>query len=182
MADPFIAEIRAVGFNFAPRGWFPCDGRLLPIAQYTPLFALLGTTYGGNGQTNFALPDLRGNAMISQGQGPGLSDYVLGEQIGTPNVTLLITEIPSHNHSATAQTEVGFADQHGTPVAGDQLSRFAPNPGVGLAFVPPPNAAPVFFNAQMVGVAGGSQPHSNTQPYLALLYCIAYEGIFPARN
>jgi microcystin-dependent protein len=182
MADPFLGEIRAVGFTFAPRGWVVCDGRLLSIAQYSAVFAILGTQYGGNGQTNFAVPDLRGNVMVSQGQGTGLSDYVVGEQTGTPNVTLIITEIPNHNHSAAAQTEVGFADQHGTPVAGDQLSRFAPNPGVGLAFVPPPNGAPVLFNAQMLGIAGGSQPHSNTQPYLALLYCIALEGIFPSRN
>src|SRR5512132_2194680 len=101
MADPFIAEIRLFAGNFAPRGWATCDGQLLSIAQNTALFSLLGTTYGGNGQTNFALPDLRGRAAIHQGQGPGLSQYVLGEVGGLENVTLITTQIPAHTHTAT---------------------------------------------------------------------------------
>lgn len=183
--DPFIAEIRAFAFNFVPRGWMPCDGRLLPIAQYTALFSLLGTTYGGNGQTNFALPNLGGTAMVSQGNGPGLSPYVLGEQTGVASVTLIITEIPSHTHAADAKIDTsGNANMINTPVAGTQLTRFAVSasgPG-GAAFATAPNSSPVLMHPMMVQPAGGSQPHNNLQPYLALLYGIATEGIFPARN
>lgn len=182
MAEPFIGEIRAVGFNFAPRGWMICAGQLISIAQNTALFSILGTTYGGNGQTNFALPNLQGSAMISQGQGPGLSPYVLGEILGTPQVTLLITEMPLHSHTPDAKTTPGLADMHGTPVAGDFLSRYSPGVGPGLAYSPAPLASPVLMHPQMIGIAGGSLPHNNMQPYTSLLYVIAIEGIFPSRN
>ncbi|NML07436.1 tail fiber protein [Sphingomonas sp. G-3-2-10] len=185
MSEPFIAEIRAFGFNFAPRGWMMCNGQLLAIAQNTALFSLLGTTYGGNGQTNFALPDLRGRSMISAGggQGPGLSPYSLGEQIGTETVTLISTEMPAHNHTANAAIDTtGNANMVTVPTAGVQLTRYAPASGIGAAWNTPPITNPVLLNPQMVQPAGGGQPHSNQQPYLTLIYCIAVEGIFPARN
>lgn len=184
MADPFLGEIRAVGFNFAPRGWYPCDGRLLSIAQNSALFAILGTTYGGNGQTNFALPNLQGNALVSQGTGPGLSQYVLGESIGTPTVTLLSTQIPIHNHSVNGATISGSTGMHDVPQNGDQLSRYMKAGGAlgGVAYKAPPIVTPVTMAPTMVAFSGGSQPHNNQQPYLALLYCIAAEGIFPTRN
>jgi microcystin-dependent protein len=182
--DPFLAEIRAFAFNFVPRGWMPCDGRLLPIQQYTALFSLLGTTYGGNGQTTFALPNLGGNALVSQGQGAGLSPYDLGEVTGTAQVTLIITEMPAHNHAADAKIDSsGNANMVTVPVTGVQLTRYAIGQGVGgAAFASAPNTSPVLMHPMMVQPAGGSMPHSNQQPYLALVYGIAYEGIFPARN
>ena len=185
MADPFLAEIRAFGFSFAPRGWMPCDGRQIPISQYTAVFSLLGTTYGGNGQTTFALPNLGGSALVSQGSGPGLSAYVLGEVTGTPTVTLLSTQMPAHTHAGDAKIDsTGAGNMHTNPQNGDQLSRYSPNatPPIGFGWNSPPLAPQVTLAPTMVQNAGGGLPHNNRQPYLALLYCIAMEGIFPARN
>ncbi|MDF7776263.1 tail fiber protein [Sphingomonas sp. AOB5] len=183
MADPFIAEIRAVGFTFAPLGWAVCNGQLLSIAQNTALFSILGTTYGGNGQTTFGLPNLQGASMISSGQGPGLSDYVLGEQIGTATVTLISTEMPIHTHAPDAKLDTtGNDNMVTTPVAGVQMTRFAPSAAIGSAWKVPPLTNPVAMDPLMIQVAGGSQPHNNEQPYLVLLYCIALQGIFPSRN
>lgn len=182
--EPFLAEIRAFAFNFVPRGWFPCDGRLLPISQYSTLFSLIGTYYGGNGQTNFALPNLGGTSLVSTGQGPGLSDYVLGETLGTPTVTLTMLEMPGHTHAPDGKIDsTGNTNMHGVPQNGDQLSRYAPaTGGIGIAWNTPPLDNPVLLNPQMIQPAGGGSPHNNMQPYLTLLYGIAFEGIYPARN
>ncbi|MBO9715033.1 tail fiber protein [Sphingomonas sp.] len=183
MVQPYLGEIRWVGFNFAPRGWMLCAGQLLSIAQNTALFSILGTTYGGNGQTNFALPNLQGQAMVNAGQGPGLTDYALGEQTGTPSVTLLTTEIPSHNHAADTKILTGSnASTVASPQVGFWLTRLATTAGGAVGWNTPPRNNPVLMHPLMVGVTGGSQPHNNMQPYLALLPCIAVEGIFPSRN
>jgi microcystin-dependent protein len=175
MTTPFIGEIRMFGGNFNPRGWAFCQGQLLSIAQNTALFSILGTTYGGNGQTTFALPDLRGRAPIQQGTnppGPGLQPYTLGQQGGVETVTLISTQMPAHNHTINVATE--DADQKNP--TGQVLAA----PGA------PAYAAPSNINAnlapQAVGVAGGSQPHENRPPYLAINFIIALEGIYPSRN
>ncbi|MFL6137941.1 MAG: phage tail protein [Frankiaceae bacterium] len=169
MTEPFIGEIRLFGFNFAPRGWATCSGQILSIAQNTALFSLLGTMYGGNGQTTFALPDLRGRVAISFGQGPGLSNYTQGEVSGSENVTLIPQQMPQHNHTVNATSADASANKPGGAF-----------PSAGGAY----NTAPdgTTMAAQMIGMAGGSQPHENRQPYLVLNYCIALEGIFPSRN
>ncbi|MEJ0075777.1 MAG: tail fiber protein [Alphaproteobacteria bacterium] len=174
MSDPFVAEIRIFPFNFAPKGWAFCDGQLLPLSQNTALFSLLGTTYGGNGKSNFALPNMQGNAPMHPGQGPGLSLHDLGETGGSTTVTLLESEMPAHSHSFFANS-----------VQGDTNS---PAPTVSLARAS--NATPyhadqatnlVNFAFQAVSVTGGSLPHNNMQPYLTLNFCIAMQGIFPPR-
>jgi microcystin-dependent protein len=172
MSEPFLGEIRLVGFNFEPRGWAFCNGQLLSIAQNTALFALLGTTYGGNGQTTFALPDLRGRAPIHMGQGPGLTNRRIGEVGGSENVTLTANQLPAHNHNLNALA---------VPAAsGDPTQRLlAQSRGSVYA---PPSETPVVMSQQAIGFAGGSQPHENMQPYLVMNYIIALEGIFPSRN
>src|ERR1700745_2471559 len=157
--DPFVAEIRIFPFNFAPKGWAWCDGQLLPISQNTALFSLLGTTYGGDGKSNFALPNLQGSAPMFWGQGPGLSLHDIGESSGTPNVTLLESEIPSHSHALFANS-----------VAGDTNS---PSPGVSLArsanataYQSTTNQGIVSFSGQALSPTGGNQPHNNMMPYL----------------
>lgn len=174
MSEPFLGMIILVPYNFAPRGWAFCAGQILPIAQNTALFSLLGTTFGGNGQTTFALPDLRGRVPMGVGQGPGLDNYVLGEVLGTEEITLNINQMPVHGHPASAKA----IDDDGTSAspAGKSLASIAN----GYA---PGNPSAV-MNAAMVqvGNAGGSQPHDNMQPCLGLNYCIALEGIYPSRN
>ena len=179
MSQPYIGEIILFAGNFAPRGWALCQGQILSIAQNTALFSILGTTYGGNGQTTFALPDLRGRAPIGQGQGPGLQNYVLGEMAGSENVSLISTEMPQHTHllqansaggSETAPTNNVIAAVS-DPNSGSLFSAFAPAASVNTTMAP-----------QAVGLAGGSQPHNNMQPFLCLNYIIALEGIFPSRN
>jgi microcystin-dependent protein len=169
VTEPFIAEIRIVGFNFAPTGWATCDGQILSISQNTALFALLGTTYGGNGQTNFALPNLQGRAPLFWGQGPGLSNYVLGQSAGTDNVTLLSSELPAHSHGLQATTDP--ADSNDPTNA--FLAKSSDNTFVALSS---PNAV---MNPQAISLAGGSQPHNNLQPYLTLNFIIALAGVFP---
>ncbi len=171
MSDQFVAEIRIFPFNFPPTGWAFCDGQILPISQNTALFSLLGTTYGGNGTSNFSLPDMQGNAPMQQGQGQGLSLRDLGEMSGTPNVTLLQTEMPIHNHGAGVSQADGI-DQ--TP-ANSQLAT-----GVGIGQYAPPGAMTQLAN-NVLAPYGGSLPHNNMQPYLTLNFCIALQGIFPAR-
>ena len=170
MADPCVAEIRIFPFNFAPKGWAWCDGQLLPLSQNTALFSLLGTTYGGNGNSNFALPDLQGRAPMHPGQGPGLSLHDLGETGGSDTVTLLESEIPAHSH--TLNTSIRSADS---------LSPAALAVGTGNnAYAPLGNstlAAP-----QALAPAGGGQPHNNMQPYLTFYFCIALQGVFPPRS
>lgn len=178
MSDPFVSEIQIFGFNFAPRGWAFCQGQVLSISQNTALFSLLGTNYGGNGQTTFALPNLATRAAAGQGQGQGLSPRDLGEQFGTASVTLLTTEMPSHNHAISIYSQPDPAKRIGTPVN-----------GAGLSFLESPTAKPfttTAANAQlapnMIGTAGSSVPHENRQPYLGMNFCIALQGVFPARN
>lgn len=173
MADPFIAEIRIFGFNFAPKGWAFCNGQLLPISQNTALFSLLGTTYGGDGKSTFALPNLQGSAAIQQGQGPGLSLYALGETGGETAVTLLESEIPAHSHNVVA---VGRPGDSGTP-ANLYVGQTAAGPAYQTALSSPTNMA-----IQAASLAGGSQPHNNMEPYLVLNFCIAMQGVFPPRT
>ena len=175
MADPFVAEIRIFPFNFAPKGWAFCDGQLLPISQNTALFSLLGTTYGGDGKSNFALPNMQGNAPMHPGQGPGLSLHDLGEVDGSENVTLLQSEIPAHNHSMMAQNQPAQLDAPGPD------RTFARSSG-GFAYKASPYNQIVQFSANMIAPAGGDQPHNNMMPYLTLNFCIALQGVFPPRT
>ena len=174
MADPFVAEIRIFPFNFAPRGWAFCDGQLLPLSQNTALFSLLGTTYGGNGESNFALPDLQGAAAMHPGQGPGLSLRDLGETGGSDTVTLLESEMPSHAHALNAQNAPGDTSSP----AGAAYAR-----AIGATPYQPPAGQPqVGMAPEAVGVTGGDQPHNNLQPYLTLMFNIALQGVFPPRT
>jgi microcystin-dependent protein len=173
MADPFVAEIRIMPFNFAPRGWAWCNGQLLPISQNTALFSLLGTSYGGNGQSTFALPDLQGRAPMHPGQGNGLSNHVLGESSGEETVTLLQSEIPAHTHTMGADV-IDLAD---TATPGSSAS-YAQSAGGTLY----QGSADTQLDVTALTVAGGSQPHNNMQPYLTLNFNIALQGIFPARS
>jgi microcystin-dependent protein len=174
MADPFVAEIRIFPFTFAPKGWAWCDGQLLPLSQNTALFSLLGTTYGGNGKSNFALPDLQGRAPMHPGQGPGLSLHDLGEAGGSETVTLLQSEIPAHSHALNAQVPPGDTN---LPTA-TAIAR-----AVGAApYLPPAGAALVSMAPQALAPAGGDQPHNNMQPYLTFYFCIALQGVFPPRT
>jgi microcystin-dependent protein len=173
MADPFVAEIRIFPFNFAPKGWAWCDGQLLPLSQNTALFSLLGTTYGGDGKSNFALPDLQGRAPMHPGQGPGLSLHDLGETGGSETVSLLESEIPSHSHGLTASRADG-----GSREAVGQL--FAAGIGGIVPYAAPGALTQLSPNA--LTPAGGDQPHNNMQPYLTFYFCIALQGVFPPRT
>ncbi|MBM7845053.1 phage tail protein [Herpetosiphon giganteus] len=171
MADPFVAEIRIVPFNFAPRGWAFCNGQLLPISQNTALFSLLGTTYGGNGKSNFALPDLQGRSPMHPGQGPGLSLHDLGETGGSETVTLLQSEIPSHSHTLNY---VGIDGNNPDPVgnvlgASESTDAFRKTNDTTLS-------------PQELSITGGDNPHNNLQPYLTLNFIIAMQGVFPPRG
>jgi len=171
--DPFVAEIRIFPFNFPPKGWAFCDGQLLPISQNTALFSLLGTTYGGDGKSNFALPNLQGSVPMHPGQGPGLSLHDLGETGGSDTVSLLQSEMPSHSHVTQS-----------TASNGNRLTPSGNIPAKGLGGLPyaPSNATLVAMNGQSVASSGGDQPHNNLQPYLTLNFCIALQGVFPARS
>jgi len=172
MADPFVAEIRIFPFNFAPTGWAFCDGQIMPISQNTALFSLLGTTYGGDGRTTFALPDLRGSAPMHPGQGSGLSNHDLGEVSGTPNVTLLESEIPSHNHSLMVSgRDANENDAEDLYWARGSINAYTSS-----------NQNLVTMSPQIASPAGGSLPHNNMQPYLTLYFCIALQGVFPPRS
>lgn len=174
--EPFIGQLMLVGFNFAPRGWALCNGQLLSIAQNTALFSLLGTTYGGNGVTTFALPDLRGRAPLHFGQGPGLSNYDQGQVSGTESVTLLSSQMPPHNHAVAANSNTGTA----TDPSGAVLASFgSAMPPEGPYTTAGPNTT---LAASAVGAAGGGQPHENMPPYLVLNWIIALEGVFPSRS
>ena len=173
--DPFIGEIALVPYNFPPRGWAFCDGQIMSIAQNTALFSLLGTTYGGNGQTTFALPDLRGRVPmhVGGGQGPGLSPYSLGQMGGVEAVTLLTTQMPAHGHAVNASSANGTSDDPSNAIMGKNAS------GVPQYSAAAPNAV---MAAAAIAPAGGNQPHENRPPYTGLNYIIALEGIFPSRN
>lgn len=162
-----------VGFNFPPQGWALCNGQILSIAQNTALFSLLGTTYGGNGQTTFALPDLRSRVPIHPGQGAGLSSYTIGQLGGVESVTLLATQIPSHNHGVNCNTGGG------TQASPASAYPAVESTGTSLDYAAASNGA---MNPAMIGNTGGSQPHTNIQPYLCVNFIIALQGIFPSRN
>jgi microcystin-dependent protein len=173
MADPFVAEIRIFPFNFAPRGWAWCDGQLLPLSQNTALFSLLGTTYGGDGKSNFALPDLQGRAPMHPGQGQGLSLHDLGETGGSETVTLLESELPAHSHGMRAD-------------ASDPANVKIVNPQASFAISVDGPIYQTTANTQLAPEAltptGGDQPHNNIQPYLTFYFCIALQGVFPPRG
>lgn len=178
MTQPFIGEIQLFGFNFNPRGWAFCNGATLPIAQNTALFSLLGTIYGGNGQTTFQLPNFAGRAGCQQGQGQGLSPRTLGEVFGTNTVTLTSNQIPQHNHGLNAFSQTVAGSGTGTPTANGGLS-FLGSSTTSKTF----NTAPL--NTQMAAnmiqpSQGGGQPHQNQQPYLGINFCIALQGIYPS--
>ena len=175
--DPFVAEIRIFPFNFAPKGWAWCNGQLLPISQNTALFSLLGTTYGGDGKSTFALPNLQGSAAMFNGQGPGLSLRDLGEASGTSNVTLLVTEIPAHTHTANGKTAGGIANPTNMVWGTSNAAKVA-------AFFYAPSAPnPVkLMNAAALVNSGGSQPHNNLMPYNTFYFNIALQGVYPPRT
>ena len=180
MSSPFVAEIRLMSCNFPPTGWAFCNGQLLPISQNTALFSLLGTTYGGNGSSTFGLPDLQGNFAAHPGQGPGLSLRDLGEQTGSATVTLLATEMPVHTHSLQAKNSTATApNPSGNALAKGAYPNGATNGSIALYQTAAPNVA---MNVQALAVQGNSLPHNNLMPYLTLNYCIALQGVFPARN
>lgn len=174
MSDPFVAEIRMFAGNFAPKGWAMCNGQLLPISQNTALFSLLGTTYGGDGKSTFALPNLQGSTPMMWGQGPGLSLYDIGQVGGTDTVTLLNTEMPLHTHSVQGNFNLG--DQF-TPSTLNVLTNSDP----GSAYVTG-TANLVQMAFQAISVAGGSLPHNNLMPFLTVTFIIAMQGIFPPRG
>ena len=171
MADPFIGQISLFSFAFPPKGWAHCNGQLLPIAQNQALFSLLGTTYGGNGVTTFALPNLQNRAATSSGQGPGLSSQTLGQVGGEAAHALTTAEMPSHAHGAATASD--------TTQLSPQGRYWAPNTG-GAAIYSPTGVALMSPNA--VGNSGNGQPHPNMQPHLPLNFCIALQGVFPSRN
>lgn len=172
MSEPFIAEVRIVGFTFAPRGWAFCDGQLLPINQNQSLYSLLGTVYGGDGRITFALPDLRSRTPIHVGRADGGSNHPLGQKSGAETVTLSVTEIPQHDHELMASANA--ADQR------DPTGRVFANADVSA--YRDPTSAVQSMSPISLGSTGGGQAHQNMQPYLALNYCIALSGLFPSRN
>jgi microcystin-dependent protein len=171
MSDPFVAEIRMFGFSFPPKGWAFCNGQLLPLSQNTALFSLLGTVYGGDGKSTFALPNLQGSVPMQPGQGPGLSARYLGEMSGSEFITLIESEIPNHTHSL-----VSSESDANSRVPTNRM----PAGGVGVgAYAPLANTTTMALNA--ASVAGGSLPHNNLMPTLAVNFCIALQGTFPPR-
>ncbi len=182
MSSPFVAEIRIFPFNFAPRGWAFCNGQLLPISQNTALFSLLGTQYGGDGQSNFALPNLQGSVPMHTTQYSGSSpfgDFPIGDQEGEQNHTLLTTEMPAHAHVVNADTGIANSPSASGNVYKSGQLVGSPAPVVASYTNVAPNTS---LNAQTVGFAGSSFPHNNMMPYLTLNFCIALQGIFPPRS
>lgn len=169
MSDPYIGEIRAFPYHYAPRGWAECNGQLLPISSNTALFQIIGTTYGGNGSTNFALPDLQARIPMGQGQGPGLSPRTIGEKGGTDTVTLRPAEMPSHSHDFNASGELASERQPAGQVfaQGDGISAFATV------------QQPTYLDPRVLSSAGNSAPHNNLMPFLTFRFCMAIQGEFP---
>ena len=184
-ADPFIGQIQAFGFNFAPRNWAFCNGALLPISQNTALFSLLGTIYGGDGRTTFQLPDLRGRSPMNNGTGPGLPNFSIGQRGGVEEVTLVTSQIPAHNHTGatTTQTQIAVSNSNGGEskangqVIANHPSAFSEeeSPGTALGGVSSTSTT-------TITQTGGGQAHTNIQPFLAVNYCIALIGTFPSRS
>jgi microcystin-dependent protein len=175
VSNPFLAEIRILPFGFAPVGWAQCNGQLMPISQNTALFSLLGTTFGGDGRSNFALPNLQGSAPMAPGQGSGLSLHDLGETGGETAVTLLQTEVPSHTHSLQADPRPATLNN---PSSQNSLARSSPD----IYKTPSGAATPQPLAPNALSASGGNLPHNNLQPYLTLNFCIALQGIYPARS
>jgi len=176
MSNPFVAEVRIFAGGFAPTGWAQCNGQLMPISQNTALFSLLGTTYGGDGKSTFALPNLQGSAPMQAGQGPGLSLRDLGETAGEQTVTLLQTEMPAHSHTAQGSTGSNqTAPPNNAWASGAKL-------GGGNLYFPSTPASNVQMNPFGTSIAGGNLPHNNMMPYLGLTFIIALQGVFPARS
>ena len=181
MSSPFVAEIQLFGCNFAPTGWAQCNGQLLPISQNTALFSLLGTFYGGDGKSTFALPNLEGSVPVGQGQGSGLSEWFLGQQQGEEFVTLLESEIPAHTHSLNARSNAAG----GTNIAAGNvpaLGAWIVGAQSGVVQCYTVNAPTGQMNFQALTPAGGSLPHNNMMPYCVVNYCIAMQGVFPPRQ
>jgi microcystin-dependent protein len=175
MAEPFVAEIRITGFNFAPTGWATCNGQIMPLAMNTALFSLLGTMYGGDGKSTFALPDLQGRAPMHWGQGPGLSDHWVGDMPGEPSVTLISSEMPAHSHTVRATTSAG---KKASP-AGATWGEATAAPGQQLYHNSSGATEALPWTA--FATAGSTLPHNNMQPYLTLNFIIALQGVYPAR-
>jgi len=173
MSEPFLAEIKMFGGNFAPRGYALCNGQLLTIQQHAALFSLLGTTYGGNGISNFQLPNMQGNVPLHWGQGAGLTPYVIGETTGTQHVTLLTTQLPGHTHTVQAAELTDGS----TNVPTGQYPANSPSANVYTS-----SAAHTTFSPAAINPAGGNQPHNNMQPFLVVTFIIALSGIYPSRN
>ncbi len=172
MSSPFVGQIQIVGFNFPPFGWAACNGQLMPISQNTALFSLLGTQFGGDGRTNFALPNLQGNTPRGMGTGAGLSPVEIGETGGSANVTLIPSDMPLHSHSANCNSAMG--DQYGPPT-----NFWAPDAGGNNEYGSVANSV---MAPGVIGTAGSNQPHQNMQPFLVLNFVIALQGVFPARS
>ncbi len=172
--NPFVAEIRIFAFNFAPKGWAFCDGQLLPLSQNTALFSLIGTFYGGDAKSTFALPNLQGSVPMFYGQGPGLSNYDIGETGGSQTVTLLQSEMPAHSHNVLG--DIGALDAKASSPSGN-----VPGAPGGLTIYSDTTTPSATMNPQMASIAGGSQPHNNMMPYLTLNFCIALQGVYPPR-
>lgn len=172
MSEPFIAEIRIFAGNFAPRGWAFCDGQLLPISQNTALFSLIGTTYGGDGRTTTALPDLKGRAPMHPGRGPGLTSRRLGERLGVETVGLNETQMPSHNHTMRGNEEGGDSTNPQNRVFGEPSDDLYTTSGTNVAMA----------TNTLSSAGGGGQPHNNMQPYLAMYFIIALQGLYPSRS
>ena len=171
--DPFIGEIRVFAFTFAPRDWAECDGRLIPVQQHTPLYSIVGTTYGGDGKTNFALPNLKSRAAMQFGQGPGLSDRTIGETGGSEGVTLSVNQIPAHNHAMQGSQLIADSsqpDKHVTGRPAGSLNMYADNSNV------------IEMSTETLANTGEGISHNNMQPYLTMKFCIALSGIYPNRQ
>ncbi|WP_404380366.1 phage tail protein [Caenispirillum salinarum] len=178
MSDPFIGEIRLLPYRYAPVDWMACEGQVLSIQQYTPLYAVIGTAYGGNGVTNFKLPEMRGHVAMGTGTGAGLSTRTIGQDVGYENVVLSPSQVPQHNHAMMASSAAADLKSPAGDVYADG----------GNLYIDGPQTSKVTMGAQMVGVAGGNgstglaNPHTNMAPYLALQYCICVNGVFPVRS
>ena len=186
MSEPFLGEIKVISFNFPPKGWAFCNGQLLPINQNQALFALLGTTYGGNGTTTFGLPDLRGRVPVGWGQGNGLSNYNLGEKGGEEGHTLILNEMGPHNHSLNGDTASPATNNTNMPstsvVLGNTIGTVSGSANAFNLYLYASGTPAGTLDAHSIGNTGGNLPHPNIMPYLALNFCIALQGIFPSRN
>lgn len=179
MQEPYLGDVRMFGGNFAPRTWAFCDGRLLSISQNSALYSLLGTTYGGDGITTFALPDLRGRVPVGQGQAPGLSNYVMGQRAGTEQVTLLMSNLPSHNHGLFATQQDANTSTVGSTVLTGTAKAAQGTPHLYTALA---SGTPTGLASAAISMTGNTQPHDNMMPTLTLNFVIALQGVYPSRN